>query len=106
MKKCKGMQRQLALASLSFNFGHWSFDFGGKWGGGTCPLHTVFLKDRRGLERVLRVEHSTAASTWWGGSPCAQVFLRLPLLALEGRLHHPDLSSVASSLERQLLLLK
>lgn len=39
MKKCKGRQRQLALASLSFNFGHWSFDFGGKWGWGTCPLH-------------------------------------------------------------------
>lgn len=109
MKKCKRRQRQLALASLSFNFGHWSFDFGGKWpGAGPAPFiqRSVFLKDRRGLERVLRVEHSTAASTWWGGSPCAQVFLRLPLLALEGRLHHPDLSSVASSLERQLLLLK
>lgn len=68
----------------------------------------VFQKDRQGLERALRAEHSTEAAT-----PCAQVFLLLPLLALEGRLHHPHLSSVASvsmsnscSLDRQLLLLQ
>lgn len=108
MKKCKG--RQLSWRWLHYpsilDTGH--SILAGNGGGGPAPFiqRSVFLKDRRGLERVLRVEHSTAASTWWGGSPCAQVFLRLPLLALEGRLHHPDLSSVASSLERQFLLLK
>lgn len=70
--------------------------------GGTGPASSVqnswaplYQKDRQGLERVLRGGHITADSTWWGGAPSAQVFLRLPLLALEGRLHHPHPSSVA-----------
>lgn len=106
----------MGMASLPFNFGRRWFNSGGREG--TCLLCIAlsgsgFQKDRRGLERVLRVGHSTEASPRWGASPCAQVFLILPLLALEGRLHHPNLSSVASSsisnpcsLERQLFLLK
>lgn len=113
-RKRKRRKHRLGLGSLFLNFGHWGVRF---WleGGDLPPPYKnswalLYQKDRQGPERVLRGEHITEDSTWWGGSPSAQVFLRLPLLALEGRLHHLNSSGVAGfsvsnscSLEQQTL---
>lgn len=63
-------------------------------GGALLPLYSSWAlqcsrRTVKGLQWVLRVEHSTEASTRQGAAPCAQVFLS-PLLALKGRLHHPN----------------
>lgn len=67
---------------------------------------SLLRKVAKVLELVLHVEHSTEASTWREvlPTPNAQVILGPLFLALEGRLHHPSLSSAASFFHFKLLV--